>query len=160
MSFTEVMQNVGTQFVTKKMTTILGDKLGSDVGDGGNIQMIHRTMPDIHKMHRIPRRMHILSHRIATFDRESNHRGAPRPCGARPKAAPLLSLSNVVVLWLRTCILRTIMRVLCTLGVILRILRIIPHIPLCHVVRGNSPSRERTKFGNHVCFVSGSEGSI
>ena len=65
--------------------------------------MIHRTMPDIHKMHRIPCRMHTLSHRIATFDRESNHRGAERPCGARPNAAPLLSLSNVAILWLRTC---------------------------------------------------------
>ena len=81
--------------------------------------MIHRTMPDIHKMHRIPRRMHTLSHRIATFDRESNHRGAERPCGARPKAAPLLSLSNMAILWLRMCILRGILCILCMSGMVL-----------------------------------------
>ena len=31
------------------------------------------------------------------FCKESNHRSAPRPCGARPKAAPILSLQNLMI---------------------------------------------------------------
>ena len=49
--------------------------------------MIHRTMPDIHKMRRIPRRMHILSHRIATFDRQS--KGAAFGRAPQGRFAPL-----------------------------------------------------------------------
>ena len=30
--------------------------------------------------------------------KENNHRGAERPCGARPEAAPLLSLLSIVFL--------------------------------------------------------------
>ena len=54
----------------------------------------------------------------APRQKRSTHRGALRPCGARPKAAPMLSLFNVVVLCLRMHTLRAIIRVLCTLGVI------------------------------------------
>ena len=64
------------------------------------------------------RGMYIFRHRVATWGKESIHRGAPHPCGARPKAAPMLSLFNVVVLCLRMHTLRAIIRVLCTLGVI------------------------------------------
>ena len=69
-------------------------------------------------MRRIIHRMPISRLRISIFNKESIHRGAPRPCGARPKAAPMLSLFNVVVLCLRMHTLRAIIRVLCTLGVI------------------------------------------
>ena len=75
----------------------MGSVVQDPAKDAGIIRIIHRTMPDIHRMRIIPCRMHILRHRIATFDKESNHRGAPRPCGARPKAAPLLSLLNLVI---------------------------------------------------------------
>ena len=48
-------------------------------------------------MRRIIHRMHIFRLRISIFDKESIHRGAERPCGARPKAAPMLSLLNLII---------------------------------------------------------------
>ena len=38
--------------------------------------------------------------RINRFSKESNHRGALRPCGVRPKAAPMLSFLNLIILCL------------------------------------------------------------
>ena len=37
--------------------------------------------------------------------KENNHRGAPRPCGARPSAAPLFSLFSVIFLYILPTIL-------------------------------------------------------
>ena len=88
------------------------------IGPIGIIEIIREMLPNRHNMRIIIRRMHISRHRIIRFNKESIHRGAPRPCGARPKAAPMLSLFNVVVLCLRMHTLRAIIRVLCTLGVI------------------------------------------
>ena len=91
--------------------------------------MTHKTMPDKHKMLRIPRRMHILSQRIAKFDRES--KGAAFGRAPQGRGAPLwlLSLSNVAILWLRTCILRGILCILCMSGMVLWITCIFPPSP-------------------------------
>ena len=61
---------------------------------------IQGISPNRHKMHIISRGKHILGPRIPVLDKESMHRGAPRPCGARPKAAPMLSLSSLRILGL------------------------------------------------------------
>ena len=51
--------------------------------------------------------MYVLSHRTTTFDKESIGAAFGRAPQGRGAPLWLLSLSNVVVLWLRTCILQT-----------------------------------------------------
>ena len=92
------------------------------------VQSICKITPSVHKMRIIVRRMHVLSHRTTTFDKESNHRGAPRPCGARPKAAPLLSLLNMMILCLHIWILCIIISISHLFGMIFQIMRIIPYL--------------------------------
>ena len=48
--------------------------------------------------------------------KETNHRGALRPCGAQPKAALMLSLLNMIILCLDMGILHIIICILCLLG--------------------------------------------
>ena len=113
--------------------TFWPNKVGSMVQDpakdAGIIRIIHRTMPDIHRMRIIPCRMHILRHRIATFDKES--KGAAFGRAPQGRFAPLwlLSLSNVAILWLRMCILRGILCILCMSGMVLWIICIFPPSP-------------------------------
>ena len=73
-------------------------------------------------------RIHICRHRIIIFNKESNHRGAPRPCGARPKAAPLLSLLNMMILCLHIWILCIIISISHLFGMIFQIMMIIPYL--------------------------------
>ena len=82
------------------------------------IRRICKITPSVHKTRIIVRRMHVLSHRTTTFDKESI--GAAFGRAPQGRGAPLwmLSLFNVVVLCLRMHTLRAIIRVLCTLGVI------------------------------------------
>ena len=72
--------------------------------------------------------MHIITHRIITFNEESIHRGAPRPCGARPKAAPMLSWSSLRILGLKRCIPCLSMCILCVFGLIFWIILILPYL--------------------------------
>ena len=83
-------------------------------------------MQHVYKTYMFARRAHKLMHEKTTFSKENNHRGAPRPCGARPKAAPLCSLQNVVFLHMSVCALRANMYVWYTFCIIIRIYCIIP----------------------------------
>ena len=60
--------------------------------------IIWKIIPSRCNIDIILHRIYIFRHRIIIFNKESIHRGAPRPCGARPKAAPLLSLLNILIL--------------------------------------------------------------
>ena len=56
-------------------------------------------MQNTHNMHAIIQ-MHAFVDRVNIFSKESNHWGAKRPSGARPKAAPMLSLFNMIIICL------------------------------------------------------------
>ena len=62
-----------------------------------NIIIIHKIRTNRHKIRIIRHRMHISRHIIIIFNTESIHSAAPRHCGARPEAAPMLSLLNVII---------------------------------------------------------------
>ena len=74
--------------------------------------------------------MHRFGVRISISNKESIHRGAPRPCGARPKAAPMLSLLNLIILSLNTPVLCLSIRILWLFGNILWIIVLIHYFPL------------------------------
>ena len=75
-------------------------------------------------------RIHIFRHRIIIFNKESMHRGALRPCRARPKAASLLSLLNIIILCLHIWIKYIIISMLQLFGMIFQIINIIPYLSL------------------------------
>ena len=131
----------GSHFVTRLPPLTKWDP----AKDAGIIRIIHRTMPDIHRMRIIPCRLHILRHRIATFDQAS--KGAA--CGRAPqgRGAPLwlLSWSNVAILCLGMCILHVIMCILCMSGIVLWIIRIIAaSLAGSCFVRGQSGDKTRS----------------
>ncbi len=59
----------------------------------------------------IARRMHILRHRITIFSKESKGAASGRAPQGRGAPLWLLSLLDIVILCLRMCILRAIMRI-------------------------------------------------
>ena len=85
-------------------------------------KIIRRMWPNRHNMWILRHGMHIFRHGIIIFNKESIHRGAPRPCGARPKAAPMLSLLNLIIPCLNMCILCLNIHMLCLFGHIFRII--------------------------------------
>ena len=60
--------------------------------------------------------------RLNKENNNHNHRGAPRPCGARPKAAPMLSVLNLMTLCLDVDSVEDLL-ILGLLGQILPIIR-------------------------------------
>ena len=83
------------KILTPEALIIIGET-GLSIGGHVNVES---TCPK-------PRKYHIKTTKTKTTTSTGALR-APVGRGRRPKAAPLLSSSNVVVLWLRTCILRT-----------------------------------------------------
>ena len=108
-------------------------------------------------MHILRHGMHLFRPRILRLDQESIHRGAPRPCGARPKAAPMLSLLNLIILCLEMCILRINIRILYLFGNISRNTSIIFIGPMFIIGRfatvcGIGKSQKLLKTYNLVAF--------
>ena len=68
--------------------------------------------------------------RISIFNKEGIHRGALRPCGARPKASPMLSLLNILILSLDMGILCMILRIFIYVGLKMFYILCPEHIPL------------------------------
>ena len=70
-------------------------KMGRVRKNRGMATVIQKIDPNRHNMRIISHGMRVIRPSMPVIDRESIHRGAPRPCGARPKAAPMLSLLNL-----------------------------------------------------------------
>ena len=87
-------------------------------------------LPNSHKMRILRHRTGVFRDRIIRFNKESIHRGAPRPCGARPNAAPMLSLLDLIILSLNTPVLCLSIRILLQFGNILRIIVFIHYFPI------------------------------